>query len=756
MEIEIEEKSPVTRQAEYFMNLDDLQATALSINYTGQYLLLAGRRHLALKNLDNYAEPLQLFNRNSKFEVSCAEFAICNQSSAFCAIATSQLIEVLKWTEASPVLEYSLRAHTRVVTDIDWHSKHPYMLATCSIDTYTHLWDLRDPKRPILSLSAVCMSGATQAGFSRASGNFIATAHDGDLRIWDIRKGSRPVQYITAHLNRIHGINWSHTEESNLITASQDGSVKFFDINNPRRAERIITTSTPSPVWRARYTPPSFKDGLITIIVPLVSSEGGENSLLLWSNSKNSQSPVCSFTGHKDVILDFAYRNDPNSMSDELEICTWSRDQTFRVWKLDKALQDLCSQNTIETESAVIALEYHQNQKNVPQPSCSLLHEFTICSIKSVPGVQKFEYDIEKRNAMARVSANGFIIILQVIFPSAYPTPAHPVFEFCPGTTIDENLSLKLMKVLKETAASRLKKGKACLDSCLRALVSEFKKETGGDKAHYLRLQSPRLEGALSKALSDSMIPFPKTSGVKFNPTGILVTFSRPFASKRYSLRNQTTTPRALSALSGGYLGNVNGSKPVFYQPKDIMDRKSSMGVSICIYDVSKLLMVSKELAENYVIIPSNLPSMCKRNKEIAEEFGRPDLVQTWSIAETIALALNNSDFELSDDEMFSSPNPFAKAFLEALINHYAKQGDVQTAAMLCVTFGKYCQEISSRTSSFSTKSNTSHLHAQRLLKVFIRSILITHSFHLFDLHVLLIRFVEIRIIYKLASARWI
>lgn len=115
------------------------------------------------------------------------------------------------------------------------------------------------------------MSGATQVGFNRVSGNLIATAHDGDLRIWDIRKGSRPVQYITAHLNRIHGINWSHHEESNLITASQvkdcfknsknglkfknlslnfkiffqDGSVKFFDINNPRRAERIITTATP-------------------------------------------------------------------------------------------------------------------------------------------------------------------------------------------------------------------------------------------------------------------------------------------------------------------------------------------------------------------------------------------------------------------------------------------------------------------------------------------------------------------------------
>lgn len=41
-------------------------------------------------------------------------------------------------------------------------------------------------------------------------------------------------------------------------------------------------------------------------------------------------------------------------------------------------------------------------------------------------------------------------------------------------------------------------------------------------------------------------------------------------------------------------------------------------------------------------------------------------------------------------------------------IIHFAKISDVQTAAMLCIAFGRYCQEISSRTSSFSTKSNTS------------------------------------------------
>lgn len=650
-------------------SLDDLQATALSINFDGSFLLLAGRRHLALQNLDNYQAPLKLFHRNSKFEVSCAEFAICERSSTNCAIATSQLIEVVTWREAQPLLEHSLRAHTRVVTDIDWHSKQPYMLATCSIDTFTHLWDLRDPKKPILSLSAVCMSGATQVGFNRVSGNLIATAHDGDLRIWDIRKGARPMQYITAHLNRIHGINWSHNSESTLITSSQDGSVKFFDINNPRRAERIITTSTPSPVWRARYTPPIFKDGLVTIIVPhLGSSDSSENSLLLWNNSKSSQSqstPVCSFVGHTDVILDFAYRNKRNQqVQDELEIFTWSRDQTFRVWKLDKELQKLCSQSSIETESGEIALDYHQGKSL--QPSCSLQHEFSLIFFPNIPGVQNYECDPLKRNAMIRIVANGYVIVLQVIFPSGYPVLNQPpVFEFCQGTSLDESLSLKLMKVLKDMALSRVKKGRTCLEQCLRALVGDLKKESGGDKAH-LRLQSPRLEGALSGVL-DACIPFPKTSGVRFNQVGMLVTFSRPFAAKRFNLRNQTT-PRALSALSGGYLGNVNGSKPVFYSQRDnALDRKSSRGLttSICIYDVSKLSLISRELAEKYVIDPNNIPEMCRQNQKVAEDFGRPDLVQCWCLAEMVATTGDNDCS--SDDEMFSSQNPFAKNLLESL-----------------------------------------------------------------------------------------
>lgn len=167
---------------------------------------------------------------------------------------------------------------------------------------------------------------------------------------------------------------------------------------------------------------------------------------------------------------------------------------------------------------------------------------------------------------MVRIVANGYVIILQVLFPLSYPN-IQPEFEYCAGTSLDDTLSIKLMKVLKDTANHRVNKGRTCLEQCLRALVTELKKESGGDKGH-IRLQSPRLEGALSGVL-DACIPFPKSSGICFGHGGLLVTFSRPLNSKRISLRQQTTTPRALSALSGGYLGNVNGSKPVLYAHRE-------------------------------------------------------------------------------------------------------------------------------------------------------------------------------------------
>lgn len=70
-----------------------------------------------------------------------------------------------------------------------------------------------------------------------------------------------------------------------------------------------------------------------------------------------------------------------------------------------------------------------------------------------------------------------------------------------------------------------------------------FQITSTGDKS-YLRLQSPRLEGALTGALHDACVPFPKTCGARFCQVGILVTFIQPLNSKGISFRHQNTTPR--------------------------------------------------------------------------------------------------------------------------------------------------------------------------------------------------------------------
>ncbi|XP_031776715.1 GATOR complex protein WDR59-like isoform X2 [Nasonia vitripennis] len=184
----------------------DLQANTMAVDVTGNHVLLAGRRYLAIKHLDE--EPLRKFHRQSKYEVGSAELNPNLANCHLCTISSNTRVEILSFMgnngyELQPT--HSLRAHTRVVSDLNWHPKDPDILATCSIDTYIHIWDIRDQRKPSLSLSAV--AGASQVQWNVLSPNMLATAHDGDIKIWDQRKGNSPAQYIAAHLTKMYGLD---------------------------------------------------------------------------------------------------------------------------------------------------------------------------------------------------------------------------------------------------------------------------------------------------------------------------------------------------------------------------------------------------------------------------------------------------------------------------------------------------------------------------------------------------------------------
>lgn len=195
---------------------------------------------------------------------------------------------------------------------------------------------------------------------------------------------------------------------------------------------------------------------------------------------------------------------------------------------------------TTTTSGGSSARSSSRHRSHSAQPSCSLQHEFSLLNT-DIPHIDVEVLDAVKRSATVRISVNGHIIMLQAQFPADYPAADQlPEFAYCQGTTLQApELCATLMQTMRETAQHRARKRRTCLEQCLRALVAALKKATGSGDRAYQRLQSPRLDGALSGALHDACVPFPRTSGARFSHVGVLVCFAQQLNAKQQSLKLQ-------------------------------------------------------------------------------------------------------------------------------------------------------------------------------------------------------------------------
>lgn len=569
-------------------------------------------------------------------------------------------MEVLTW-KVELIQTQSLRAHTRVITDLNWHQTDPNLLASCSVDTFIHIWDLRDPRRPSLSLSAV--AEASQVRWNRISSNILATAHDGDIKLWDQRKGTAPIQYIAAHLAKIHGLDWNPHSDTQLATSSQDNTVKFFDINNPKRPEHVITTN--APVWRARYTP--FGNGLITVVVPQLRR--GENSLLLW-NTANKAAPVHTFVGHRDVVLEFEWRKQrPGDVN--FQLVTWSKDQTLLVWKIEPYLQKLCGYEPEDRDDDLSIVETVTNKSSKKtSPKVQPLHqEFSLLNVH-IPNLEVLKMDPEQRTCSVRVTRNNTIVVVVVTFPNAYPHGVPPNFQIATGSTVDESVATQLLQTLSHIAQQRVSKNRTCLESCLRQLVTtldQLVKDSSSsiEKSDTNSFVDP--SNVPLQSFDDAYIPFPRSSGAKFCSASILVCFGRPKHSRRVTTNStESKTPRALSALEKLYKHpNEFMTVSTFYFQKQRTRNKHAASKTgsrsvVHVYDASGLFLINRQLAEEY-ILDGDVGTICKYNAAAAAVVFRSDLVQAWTLAELVS-----SPQQADEDNMWNM-HPFGNQLMQSL-----------------------------------------------------------------------------------------
>ncbi|XP_053304954.1 GATOR complex protein WDR59 [Spea bombifrons] len=565
----------------------DSQATAMSVDCQGQLAVLSGRRFLYVVNLETPMDGHRKISRQSKWDIGTVQWNPHESHAHFFAASSNQRVDLYQWKDGAGDVSSSLQGHTRVISDLDWSVFEPDVLVTSSIDTYIYIWDIKDTRKPAVSLSAV--AGASQVKWNKKNPNCLATSHDGDVRIWDRRKPSTAIEYIAAHLYKIHGLDWHPDNENILATSSQDNSVKFWDSRQPRKNLSVLTCQV--PVWKARYTP--FSNGLVTVMVPQLRRE---NSLLLW-NVYDLHSPVHIFVGHDDVVLEFQWRKQKEGLKD-YQLVTWSRDQTLRMWRVDAQLQRLCANDIVDpvdelmdglssvpeqekplqppeqisgpSEEDVFGEEKvsrpvmrpNSEQPGLPQ---TLQQEFSLINVQIRNVI--VEMDVMNGSCTVSVHCGNHRVCMLVMFPVQYPNNAAPSFQFVTPTTISSGMKAKLLKILKDTSLQKVKRNQSCLEPCLRQLVSSlesFVNQESSPSSNPYTMQSSvtpplptfaRVTNAYG-SYQDANIPFPRTSGARFCGAGYLVYFTRPMTMHR-AVSPTEPTPRSLSALSAYHSGVI-------------------------------------------------------------------------------------------------------------------------------------------------------------------------------------------------------
>lgn len=316
----------------------DQPVGSMSISPCGRDVVLASKEGLHVIDLDSPYSPPRYLPHHTPWEVADVQWSPFAARDYWVASTSNQ--KALVWNLAMKTgqnsIEHVLHAHSRAITDINFSAHHPDVLATCSVDSFLHSWDLRAPSRPAISFSD-WFAGATQVKWNRQDSHVIASSHDKFLRIWDDRMGAYPIRSIEAHSTKIYGVDWNRVRPGALLTCSLDKTIKFWDYTVEGDVPEK-TIQAPFPVWRARNTP--FAWGVLAM------PQRGNNDLHLYSrragegvNPQRNLPLVHSFPGHEGQVKEFLWRSrgDVQDGIDhrEFQLVSWGTDKELRLHRVD-------------------------------------------------------------------------------------------------------------------------------------------------------------------------------------------------------------------------------------------------------------------------------------------------------------------------------------------------------------------------------------------------------------------------------------
>ncbi|KAI9656664.1 MAG: hypothetical protein M1831_004574 [Alyxoria varia] len=313
---------------------------AASISPSGRDVALGSREGLHIVDLDDPYTPPRLLKyqiARDVVDIQWSPFASRDSWIVSTAASSALVWDVEKSTPNRPVIT-QLNGHGKAITDINFAAHDPDLLATCGVDSFVFLWDIRTPKQWV-SKFADWHASASQVKWNRQDGNILASSHDRRFHVWDVRKAVTPLRTIDAHTTKIYGLDWNRDHRDSILTCSLDKTIKFWNWSRDSEPDCGATANpcdrtlhVPYPVGRARHTP--FGYGILAM------PKRGDLHLHLYDRrnqeadaSSPTVPPVHSFGGHSAPVKEFLWRYQ-GGISDGLDM----RDFQLVSWGSDKRL----------------------------------------------------------------------------------------------------------------------------------------------------------------------------------------------------------------------------------------------------------------------------------------------------------------------------------------------------------------------------------------------------------------------------------
>lgn len=321
-----------------------------SISPSGRDIALGSPEGLHIIDLDNPWSPPRNLSHRQPWEVADVQWSPFASRDYWVASTSNQkaLVWNLNIPSTQAPIEHVLHGHSRAITDINFSAHDPDMLATCSVDSFVHCWDLRHPARPAMTF-ADWYAGASQVKWNRQDAHILASSHDRYLHIWDDRKGAEPLRTVFAHSTKIYGIDWNRTDATMILTCSLDKSIKLWNYEDQGLGP-LHVIRTHYPVWRARHTP--FGHGILAM-----PQRGGNNALHLYGIPQHEEhheeyherhqdttaaALLHTFTGHIEQVKEFLWRSQGtvNDLFDnrDFQLVSWGTDNDLLLHRVDESV----------------------------------------------------------------------------------------------------------------------------------------------------------------------------------------------------------------------------------------------------------------------------------------------------------------------------------------------------------------------------------------------------------------------------------